>query len=74
MKLDRRRLKAEKLDLLGQMRQLYSNLEDKEGELRHFIRSYEQRMRQTDDSVKEVDGYGDMFWISLHMFMIKFNE
>lgn len=39
---DRRRLKAEKYDLLLQIRQLYATLQDKEKEIRDFIRNYEQ--------------------------------
>jgi len=35
-------LKAEKFDLLNQMKQLFSTLEDKERELRDFIRTYGQ--------------------------------
>lgn len=35
-------MKAEKFDLLNQMKQLYATLEDKEKELRDFIRNYEQ--------------------------------
>lgn len=54
MKADRKRLKAEKLDLLSQMKQLYCTLEDKESELRDFIRNYEQRMRESDVAVKQV--------------------
>ncbi|KAK0076864.1 hypothetical protein PV325_004758 [Microctonus aethiopoides] len=42
LKTDRKRLKAEKFDLLNQMKALYSTLEDKERELRDFIRNYEQ--------------------------------
>jgi len=42
LKGDRKRLKAEKFELLNQMKQLYSTLEDKEKELRDFIRNYEQ--------------------------------
>ncbi|KAK8726123.1 hypothetical protein OTU49_010380 [Cherax quadricarinatus] len=42
LKADRKRLKAEKFDLLNQMKQLYATLEDKEKELRDFIRNYEQ--------------------------------
>ena len=57
MKSDRRRLKAEKVELLNQMKQLYGTLEDKEGELRDFIRNYEQRMRESDDSIKQVNNY-----------------
>lgn len=42
LKSDRKRLKAERFDLLNQMKQLYATLEDKEKELRDFIRNYEQ--------------------------------
>lgn len=42
MKADRKRLRAEKFDLLNQMKALYGTLEDKERELRDFIRNYEQ--------------------------------
>ncbi|KAF7266129.1 hypothetical protein GWI33_020501 [Rhynchophorus ferrugineus] len=45
LKADKRRLKAEKYDLLNQMKQLFSTLEDKENELRDFIRTYGQRVR-----------------------------
>ncbi|CAG5108888.1 Similar to kazna: Kazrin-A (Danio rerio) [Cotesia congregata] len=48
LKTDRKRLKAEKFDLLNQMKALYSTLEDKERELRDFIRNYEQRMRENE--------------------------
>ncbi|XP_046678862.1 kazrin isoform X2 [Homalodisca vitripennis] len=50
-KADRKKLKAEKLDLLNQMKQLYGTLEDKEKELRDFIRSFEQRMRESEESL-----------------------
>ncbi|XP_015175792.1 PREDICTED: kazrin isoform X8 [Polistes dominula] len=48
LKADRKRLKAEKFDLLNQMKALYGTLEDKERELRDFIRNYEQRMRENE--------------------------
>ena len=54
MKSDRKRLKAEKVDLLHQMKQLYITLEDKESELRDFIRNYEQRVQESDESIKQV--------------------
>ena len=54
MKSDRKRLKAEKLELLNQMKQLYCTLDDKEAELRDFIRTYEQRMKETEASIKQV--------------------
>lgn len=54
LKADRKRLKGEKLELLNQMKQLYGTLEEKEGELRDFIRNYEQRMRESDESIKQL--------------------
>ena len=54
LKADRKRLKGEKLELLNQMKQLYGALEEKEAELRDFIRNYEQRMRESDESIKQV--------------------
>lgn len=53
MKADRRRLKSDKLDLVGQMKQLYHTLEDKESELREFIRNYEQRMNEISEQAKK---------------------
>ncbi|XP_048521584.1 kazrin isoform X2 [Dendroctonus ponderosae] len=47
LKADKRRLKAEKFDLLNQMKQLFSTLEDKEKELRDFIRTYGQVRDET---------------------------
>ncbi|GFS57487.1 hypothetical protein TNIN_46263 [Trichonephila inaurata madagascariensis] len=54
LKQDRKRLKAEKFDLLTQMKQLYSTLEDKEEELREFIRNYEQKMKESDENMKQM--------------------
>lgn len=54
VRLDRKRLKAEKLDLLNQMKQLYCTLEDKEVELRDFIRNYEVRMKENDNNLRLV--------------------
>lgn len=42
LKAERKRLKAEKMDMLGQMKQLFATIEDKEKELRDFIRAYEK--------------------------------
>ena len=42
LKADRKRLRADKFDLINQMKALYATLEDKERELRDFIRNYEQ--------------------------------
>lgn len=54
LRTDRKRLKAEKFDLLNQMKQLYATLEDKEKELRDFIRNYEQRIRESDASLQQL--------------------
>ncbi|KAK5639902.1 hypothetical protein RI129_010713 [Pyrocoelia pectoralis] len=54
LKSDRKRLKAEKFDLLNQMKQLYATLEDKEKELRDFIRNYEQRVRENETSLQQL--------------------
>ncbi|KAI8795496.1 kazrin isoform X2 [Biomphalaria glabrata] len=54
MKSDRKRLKGEKLDLLSQMKQLYTTLEEKETELRDFIHNYEQRVKESDDIIKQL--------------------
>lgn len=54
LKQDRKRLKAEKFDLLTQMKQLYSTLEDKEEELREFIRNYEQKMKESEENMKQM--------------------
>ncbi|XP_052284093.1 kazrin-like isoform X3 [Dreissena polymorpha] len=54
LKADRKRLKGEKLELLNQMKQLYTTLEDKEAELRDFMRNYEQRMREGDETIKQL--------------------
>ncbi|XP_052759830.1 kazrin-like isoform X2 [Mya arenaria] len=59
LKADRKRLKGEKLELLNQMKQLYGTLEDKESELRDFIHTYEQRMRESDESIKQLVGEKD---------------
>lgn len=45
MKSDRKRLKAEKADLMNQMQQLYATLESREEQLRDFIRNYEQHRK-----------------------------
>lgn len=45
-------LKSEKLDLLDQLKQLYGTLEDKEKELRDFILNYEQRMKDSEGTIK----------------------
>lgn len=45
------------------MKQLYATLEEKETELRDFIRNYEQRVKESDDMIKQVDMVG-----KIHLF------
>ncbi|KAJ3586502.1 hypothetical protein NHX12_012900, partial [Muraenolepis orangiensis] len=44
-KADRKRLKAEKADVVNQMQQLYATLESREEQLRDFIRNYDQHRK-----------------------------
>lgn len=50
LKVERRKLKTEKIDLLAHVKQLCASLQDKEQELRDFIRNFEHRMRETETS------------------------
>uniref|UniRef100_A0A182ILY0 SAM domain-containing protein n=1 Tax=Anopheles atroparvus TaxID=41427 RepID=A0A182ILY0_ANOAO len=50
LKLERKKLRADKNDLLSQVKQLCSSLQDKEQELRNFIRTYEQRIRESESN------------------------
>ncbi|XP_029994437.1 kazrin-A isoform X1 [Sphaeramia orbicularis] len=60
MKSDRKRLKAEKADLVNQMQQLYATLESREEQLRDFIRNYEQHRKESEDAVKALAKEKDM--------------
>uniref|UniRef100_A0A8C6SI85 Kazrin, periplakin interacting protein n=1 Tax=Neogobius melanostomus TaxID=47308 RepID=A0A8C6SI85_9GOBI len=60
MKSDRKRLKAEKADLVNQMQQLYATLESREEQLRDFIRNYEQHRKESEDAVKTLAKEKDM--------------
>ncbi|XP_053677270.1 kazrin-A [Anopheles nili] len=48
LKLERKKLRSDKTDLLSQVKQLCASLQDKEAELRNFIRNYEQRIRESE--------------------------
>nr|XP_061803071.1 kazrin-like isoform X2 [Nerophis lumbriciformis] len=60
MKSDRKRLKAEKAELVNQMQQLYSTLESREEQLRDFIRNYDQHRKESEDAVKALAQEKDM--------------
>jgi len=48
MRLERKKLRTDKSDLLGQVKQLCASLQEKEQELRDFIRNYQERVRETE--------------------------
>ncbi|XP_055920511.1 kazrin isoform X2 [Eupeodes corollae] len=48
LRLERKKLKTDKTDLLAHVKQLCASLQDKEQELRDFIRNYEQRIRESE--------------------------
>ncbi|XP_006819717.1 kazrin-like [Saccoglossus kowalevskii] len=54
MKNDRKKLKTDKVELLQQMKQLYSALEAKDEELRDFIRNYEYQVEESDNSMRQL--------------------
>uniref|UniRef100_H2LG70 Kazrin, periplakin interacting protein b n=1 Tax=Oryzias latipes TaxID=8090 RepID=H2LG70_ORYLA len=60
MKADRKRLKSEKADLVSQMQQLYTTLENREEQLREFIRNYDQHRKESEDAVKALAKEKDM--------------
>ncbi|XP_028432576.1 kazrin, periplakin interacting protein b isoform X6 [Etheostoma cragini] len=60
MKADRKRLKVEKADLASQMQQLYTTLENREDQLREFIRNYDQHRKESEDAVKALAKEKDM--------------
>lgn len=51
---ERKRLKADKSDLLAHVKQLCASLQDKEQELRDFIRNFEHRIRETESTNAKV--------------------
>ncbi|XP_055608212.1 kazrin isoform X3 [Uranotaenia lowii] len=53
LKVERKKLRSDKNDLLSQVKQLCSSLQDKEAELRNFIRNFEQRIRESENSTAQ---------------------
>jgi hypothetical protein len=54
MRVDRKRLKCERLELLSQTRDLYKSLESKENEIRDFLKYYEKKTSETSQAVKKL--------------------
>ena len=61
MRVDRKRLKCDRLDLLSQTRDLYKTLEMKENEIRDFLKFYEKKTSETSVAVKKlIDSKAEM--------------
>jgi hypothetical protein len=54
MRLDRKRLKCEKLELLNQTRDLYKTIEAKENEIRDILKHFEAKSRDTAVTVRKL--------------------
>lgn len=59
MRLERKKLRTDKSDLLGQVKQLCASLQEKEQELRDFIRNYQERVRETESTNAKISGDRD---------------
>ncbi|XP_020799877.1 kazrin isoform X4 [Drosophila serrata] len=59
MRLERKKLRTDKSDLLGQVKQLCASLQEKEQELRDFIRNYQERVRATETTNAKISGDRD---------------
>jgi hypothetical protein len=67
MKADRKRLKAEKADVVNQMQQLYATLESREEQLRDFIRNYDQHRKVPQFRVPVQSEHVDMYVPSIKL-------
>lgn len=53
LKAERKKLRSDKNDLLQQVKQLCASLQEKEQELRNFIRKFDQRIRDSENSASK---------------------
>ncbi|XP_037944720.1 kazrin isoform X2 [Teleopsis dalmanni] len=56
LRIERKKLRSDKSDLLGQVKQLCSSLQDKEQELRDFIRNFQDRVRESESNNAKLTG------------------
>ncbi|XP_054089414.1 kazrin isoform X3 [Zeugodacus cucurbitae] len=56
LRIERKKLRADKSDLLAQVKQLCASLQDKEQELRDFIRNFQDRVRETETNNAKLTG------------------
>ena len=54
MKLDRKRFKCERLELLSQTKELYKTIQSKELEIGDFLKTFEKKNKETALTVKKV--------------------
>ncbi|XP_034652962.1 kazrin isoform X3 [Drosophila subobscura] len=59
MRLERKKLRTDKSDLLGQVKQLCASLQEKEQELRDFIRNFQERVRESETTNAKLSGDRD---------------
>ncbi|EDW72258.2 uncharacterized protein Dwil_GK20827 [Drosophila willistoni] len=59
MRLERKKLRTDKSELLGQVKQLCASLQEKEQELRDFIRNFQERVRETESNNAKLSGDRD---------------
>lgn len=55
LKAERKKLRSDKNDLLAQVKQLCISLQEKEKELRNFIRTFEQRIRDSETNAMKLN-------------------
>lgn len=59
LKAERKKLRSDKNDLLQQVKHLCASLQDKEQELRNFIRKFDQRIRDSESNVAKSSSDND---------------
>jgi hypothetical protein len=59
LKAERKKLRSDKNDLLQQVKHLCASLQDKEQELRNFIRKFDQKLRDTESTVAKATNDND---------------
>lgn len=59
LKAERKKLRSDKNDLLQQVKHLCASLQDKEQELRNFIRKFDQRIRDSESTVLKASSDND---------------
>uniref|UniRef100_A0A1I8MU83 SAM domain-containing protein n=1 Tax=Musca domestica TaxID=7370 RepID=A0A1I8MU83_MUSDO len=56
LRIERKKLRSDKNELVGQVKQLCASLQEKEQELRDFIRNYQERVRESESNNAKLSG------------------